>query len=264
MEEKRLVRRRGGFSDRNNINPISKEMQFSDFDEKTRIKLKNLSFKIVDLYKEQFGYSEGKEIVSALFADGLFCISTRASEFEYETIEELINKVFDEGEYDEILDTIEFISSNIKIKQRNNGYYSNGYGKKMYYDLQEVYNELFEEEYIGYRFINNYITRITNKGEIESICEASSSDYDNVSQHIDKAICFLSESENKDYKNSIKESITAVEALCSIITNDEKATLGSAINKISKEKNIHPAFKDAINKLYGFASDEPGIRHGSN
>ena len=57
MEEKRLVRRRGGFSDRNNINPISKEMQFLEFDEKTRIKLKNLSLKIIDVYMSYFGYS---------------------------------------------------------------------------------------------------------------------------------------------------------------------------------------------------------------
>lgn len=50
MEENRLVRRRGGFSDRNNIHPISKEMQFLEFDERTRIKLKNLSLKIIDVY----------------------------------------------------------------------------------------------------------------------------------------------------------------------------------------------------------------------
>ena len=100
MEEKRLVRRRGGFSDRNNINPISKEMQFLEFDEKTRIKLKNLSLKIIDVYMSYFGYSEGRERISSLFADGLFCLATRGDEREYSRVDKLLNKVFDEGQYD--------------------------------------------------------------------------------------------------------------------------------------------------------------------
>lgn len=70
----------------------------------------------------------------------------------------------------------------------------------------------------------------------------------------------LSETENKDYKNSIKESLTAVKTLCSIITEENKGTLGTTINLVTKEKNIHPALKEAISKLYGFAPDEPEIR----
>lgn len=68
------------------------------------------------MYKNYYSYFDGRRIISSLFADGLFCIATRADEYEYENIEKLINKVFDEGEYDEILDTIEFIAENIKIK----------------------------------------------------------------------------------------------------------------------------------------------------
>lgn len=262
MEEKRLVRRRGGFSDRNNINPISKEMQFLEFDEKTRIKLKNLSLKIIDVYMSYFGYSEGRERISSLFADGLFCLATRGDEREYSRVDKLLNKVFDEGQYDEILDTIEFITLNIKIKDPKDNRYMSPYIQ--YIDLSSEFNNLFEEEYVGYRFVNNYVVRITNNEEIASIVESSSTIHQKVNEHIDKAISLLSESENKDYKNSIKESITAVETLCSIISGDNNGTLGAVINKIAKERNVHPCLKDAISKLYGFASDEPGIRHGSN
>lgn len=264
MSNERIVRRRGGFSDRNNVNPISKVMQFSNFDEKTRIKLKNFSFKLIDSYKDCFSYYEGMGVVSSLFADGLFCIPTRSSEYEYKNIEKLINKVFDDGEYDEVLDAIEFIAENIKIPKRETSYYEYGYDQDKYYDLYSEYNELFEEEYIGYRFVNNYIVRITNKEEIGTITESSTTKYEKVNEHIDKAIALLSESENRDYKNSIKESITAVETLCSIITGESKGTLGSTINLVAKERNLHPALKEAISKLYGFASDEPGIRHGNN
>lgn len=71
MEEKRIVRRRGSFSDRNNIKPLSKELQFSDFDEKTRIKLKNFSFKLIEMYKKYYPYPDGRRIISSLFADWL-------------------------------------------------------------------------------------------------------------------------------------------------------------------------------------------------
>lgn len=44
-------------------------------------------------------------------------------------------------------------------------------------------------------------------------------------------------------------------------SNDKKGTLGSLI---SHEKiKLPQTIKDAIKKLYGFASDEGGIRHGN-
>jgi hypothetical protein len=35
-----------------------------------------------------------------------------------------------------------------------------------------------------------------------------------------------------DFRNSIKESISAVEAMCQILTGDDKATLGQALKKL--------------------------------
>lgn len=261
MENKRIIRRRNGFADRSGIAPLSKEMQFDNLSKESRVILKNFSFKIIDIYKSYFGFTKGRETISELFANGLFCIETRGDDSEYNHIEKLLNQVFDEGEYDEVLDTIEFISQNLYIKNPEYDQYY-GYNQPKYINLFNEYNEVFEKEYIGYRFINKLIVKITNKKEIESIQEASNSKFNAINEHLNKAILFVSESKSKDYKNSIKESISAVEALCSIITKSEKGTLGEMINIISKEKQLHPALKDSISKLYGFTSDEPGIRHG--
>jgi hypothetical protein len=48
--------------------------------------------------------------------------------------------------------------------------------------------------------------------------------------------------------------------LAEIILDKPKATLG----KLADQLNIHPAFKEAIKKLYGWTSDEGGMRHGDH
>ena len=64
-------------------------------------------------------------------------------------------------------------------------------------------------------------------------------------------------------RNSIKESISAVESICKMITNDSADTLGKALNKIEKDGGIkiHPSMNAAFRKLYGYTSDSGGIRH---
>lgn len=127
------------------------------------------------------------------------------------------------------------------------------------------YNALLEEEKAGYRVVNGEIAPITNKGEIEAIVQASNTDYLSVNEHMQKALSLYADIKNPDYENSIKESISAVEAMCCIITGmgGRDATLGRAIAKL-KEKGviIHQFMIDAYKKLYDYTSNETGIRHG--
>ena len=127
------------------------------------------------------------------------------------------------------------------------------------------YNDLLEQEKSGYRVINGEVAPISNELEINAIENAASTPYDSVNKHIQKALEHYSDRENPDYKNSIKESISAVEAICCIITSTsgKGATLGFAIKRL-KENGvyIHPAMESAFNSLYGYTSDEQGIRHG--
>jgi hypothetical protein len=46
-----------------------------------------------------------------------------------------------------------------------------------------------------------------------------------------------------------------------IISGDTDATLGDALKSMDTSKPIHGAFKQALLKLYGYTSDEGGIRH---
>lgn len=129
-------------------------------------------------------------------------------------------------------------------------------------DFIKALNQALIEENSAYRVSEEgLVLPISNEEELEAVNEASTTKYTPVNVHIQKAIS-LFKKDPADYANSIKESISAVEALCQIIINDENATLGKAIKKL-KEKGvmIPPALEEAFNKLYGYTSNAWGIRH---
>jgi len=70
----------------------------------------------------------------------------------------------------------------------------------------------------------------------------------------------LSDRKSPDYRNSIKESISAVESLVQK-TVGKKGTLGQLIEKIEEHFELHKALKKSFRELYGYTSDKDGIRH---
>jgi hypothetical protein len=63
-----------------------------------------------------------------------------------------------------------------------------------------------------------------------------------------------------NYGASIRESIHAVEAVARVLEPGAQ-TLGPALSKLEKSVRIHPALGKGFGSLYGFTSDEMGIRH---
>ncbi len=115
----------------------------------------------------------------------------------------------------------------------------------------------------AYRWINDDFVPITGEAEIQSIDEAlkNTSIYKSVNTHLETALKLMSDRTAPDYRNSIKESICAVESMCKIITGKEKATLGEALGVIEKSGKLHPALVKSFSNLYGYSSGSSGIRH---
>lgn len=131
--------------------------------------------------------------------------------------------------------------------------------------LTVILNSILQEEKSGYRMIDGKFVPITNEMELKEIQSSMHSTFDPVNEHIKKALNLYSDRENPDYENSIKESISAVESMCCIITGlkGANATLGAAIKKLKENGvHIHGAMENAFSALYGYTSDENGIRHG--
>jgi hypothetical protein len=79
--------------------------------------------------------------------------------------------------------------------------------------------------------------------------------------HLDKAKGFLNQ-RPADAANAIKESVSAIESYARGIS-PKSSTLGDAIKTMKKGADAPPFLLNAIEKLYAFACDEPGVRHGS-
>lgn len=62
-----------------------------------------------------------------------------------------------------------------------------------------------------------------------------------------------------DYAGSVRESIHAVESTARQITGKQK--LSDALDELSKSYSIHKSLRAGFSALYGYTSDEKGIRH---
>ncbi len=179
---------------------------------------------------------------------------------------EIKNRYFNEAEWFHVYDFIEFIWQQLDAMVR---YVGDIYEKsRIERVLEEFYlsiNRVLEEEYAGYRLIDGEIVPVTSEIEIQSIAQALKSTelgrFNTSREHLKKALSLFSDREAPDYENSIKEAISALEALARELTGKSNATLGEAIPDLAKRLELHPALVGAINKLYGYASDESGIRH---
>ncbi len=141
---------------------------------------------------------------------------------------------------------------------------ANNYGSSSTNELFMRYaNSILEREVAGWRFIGGEIAPITSEEEIAEIEETleSKDSLKAVATHIKTALDFISDKKTPDYRNSIKESISAVEAICRIITGKDDATLGEALKVTRGKIPLHPALEQAFSRLYGYTSDTDGIRH---
>ena len=263
MKSKHKVRVRDGFSDRNLINPISKIIKINNFDEDTRISLFNALKNIMEYQiKVQ---NRNTDIISKIIKEKLFNeVYYGDYDDRYQFIIDDILSMFKTETYDVVLTMIEFLCN--LVYESKEEYYSQVHYMidAEYVDVFEEMNKAFEEEYIGYRFVSKQIVKITNDEEVKAIGDATNTPFDKVNESIKKSIGFISETSNRDYKNSIKESITAVERLFNIILGTNGLTLSNALEQICSRIEINEYLKQAIRCFYKFASDTDGIRHGNN
>ena len=158
-----------------------------------------------------------------------------------------IREWFFKVEWFEVYDFLEYLVPEIDAEIKNN------------------VNDVLETECSGYRFVGDKITPIVGEVEIREVEQAAegcdSYRLEGAQKHLEAALEKLSDRQNPDYRNSIKESISAVESVCVIISGDPKATLRQALKKIKDLVGLHPALEKGMSSIYGYTSDADGIRH---
>lgn len=158
--------------------------------------------------------------------------------------------------WNRVLDLVEFICKWISINSVDH----NDLGAILK-EFEANINYEFDRLDYGYRIINHCVTDITTEEEMAAVNEAITNSKDNVRGHLESAINHYSARPNPDVRNSIKESISAVEAVCRELTGEN--TLGQALKHL--EDNgvfIHKMLKEEFTKFYVYTNDkDSGIRH---
>ena len=167
--------------------------------------------------------------------------------------------LIEDGPWYEVFRFIEFILDKCTGEYENHGLTSFYNSQRALHFVSEI-NRVMEEMRVGYRIINNQFSRITSKQETQEVENACNTPFDEASKQIKNALRLFSDREKPDYKNSIKESISAIESLVCEVTGER--TFAAAMDKLGKYLKLHPAYVDALKNLYGFTSDVGGIRHG--
>ena len=126
-------------------------------------------------------------------------------------------------------------------------------------------NQVLEDECAAWRFVGMQIAEITSEKEIVAVEQGmqDAAPLAGVQAHLRRALELYAGKESPDYRNSIKESICAVESLACIIAGEPKADLAKALRIIEERSHVemHGALKAAFDRLYGYTSDEGGVRH---
>lgn len=242
------------FSQRHGYSPLENAFQRETIDSALRIKLWNiLKIGIWDRYNARNrSYDDVTKRIGHLVQRLWFHYFNRDLDgppnfygsYENKGAYDVIKDYFFTCQWHEIYDLIETISEDKSDLISD--------------ETREWINDALEEHNAAYRFVGKEIAEITDKNEIQAIETALATAESPVRIHLDTALRMLSDKEAPDYRNSVKESISAVEAACRYVTGNSSATLGDALKHV---QNLHPAMSRAFSQLYGYTSDASGIRH---
>lgn len=122
--------------------------------------------------------------------------------------------------------------------------------------LQNELNDEFVRLNFAYRIIDGYVVEVSSEEEVKAIEEALTTEKESVKKHLRSALEKLSEG---DYRNSIKESASALEAF----TRDVSGESTYSLKWLDKEGiAVHKMIKDIMDKMYYYTcAKEVGCRH---
>lgn len=242
------------FSQRMGLTPKEFPLQVDSLDDATRMDIWNAFYRVFsDTMGEEY-YIDRMPIIRKSLCDYIWTELLKQDASCLFSIENIVGKVkvmilHKQTPWYRVLDFCEYL-------MQWNRSSLHGFGKML--------NELFEKNNVAYRVIGNEISPITDENEIQEIKTAMTlpDRFAGARMHITTALQLLSDRENPDYRNSIKESISAVESVCIVLDGNPSASLGKALKLLEGNGiKIHQSLKNGFSNIYGYTSDEGGIRH---
>jgi len=247
------ARRRLTFGQAQGLEPLPRQLNKTEMPRRLRAKL----WELFDLLIEENKHYDRNLGYTTVFAD-LFQVLLRhhvdikgdfADTFRkaFREIKNDIREIFHSGTYIEIFNFLEhFLKS--------------GFAQPV---ISQHVDRILGEELSAYRVCDgDLIAPVGSDIDRENIQQALHATRDSGAQgaraHLRRAIEYLNEAQ---FSDSVRESISAVESVAKVLASDPKTELAGALKILEKSSNIHGGMRAAFNSLYGYTSDEKGIRH---
>ena len=132
-------------------------------------------------------------------------------------------------------------------------------------DLIQRCNVVLKAESSAYLFSDDgVLAPISNEHEmaaVQAAAQLSDDRFTGARTHVRTAMSLLSKKPDPDYRNSVKESISAVESVVKVIGENPGGGIRAALDKLNTRTPLHGALRSGICSLYGYTSNEGGIRH---
>lgn len=244
------------FSQRIGINESVKQMQIEGIDQDLRNRLWNvLKLYIIDRVFVDDDNTEYKTFCNILWHEFYKKTVDEIPRTETLAKEYIRSQFLYQSNWFEVYDCLDFMCRiNVNSVKSN---------KKLF---KLNCNKVLESEFSAYRFIGDYIVPISNKYEVNEVEEAivnslQFTSLKGVNIHLNNALSKFSDKKAPDFRNSIKESISAVESIVKVISNRPSSGLREALASVKQKVNIHGSLEKGFVQLYGYTSDGDGIRH---
>jgi AbiJ N-terminal domain 4 len=163
----------------------------------------------------------------------------------FEDLSAALRQIFERGNYVQIFDFLQWL---LRQRERTINWRS----------VQAA----LEDSCAAYRLLDDgrTIVPIASENERQTISRAfadlASSEFDGARTHLEAAAEQLTLGNSA---GSIRESISAVESVARSLGGTK--SLSGALQRLKDKRAIHPALERGFNSIYGFTSDEKGIRH---
>jgi hypothetical protein len=238
------------FEQAEGVEPLPSQLKLREVSRELRARLWSVFFNV--LRENSLGEYDQRDVQEPFLSLLYDCYVERwhraadefTSSFDY-WIEEL-KSVFMKGDYIRVLGLVEWVLRHEMKPPR------------LEIDIE---NALLESRAAYALFDHDTIVPIGSDAQRETLVRAFAdvavSEFHGARAHLRNA---GSELTAGNYGASIRESIHAVEAVARVLEPSAN-TLAPALSKLATSVRIHPALGKGFSNLYGFTSDENGIRH---
>jgi hypothetical protein len=249
------------FSQRIGVTSAPKALQLHEINDALRNSLWNVLYELYDEYEKNYW-----RLVALHVAKNFRKVPADSVPYHNSDCRKWLREYFFSLNWHYTYEFIEFIVSGHESMTRQHvhrDYYSSHRLSKAKLLLQ--INVVLQRELSGYRFISGVLSPVSDETEAQAIVEAAqaaeSGGLSGAKEHLHTALVNLGKKPHPDYRNSIKEAISAVESVAKQISGTKSQGLDLALDQLSKKTEIHGAMKAGFKSLYGYTSDEDGIRH---